>query len=1158
MHSKPIFFDPTGQRGSFLSWIIRIGTVAVALIGVVFVILLTGNEPPILSDLRGRAKVLFEPLQPPVVTTAVSRHSLTKSAERVAAELRRKEHDLSRIAQIKTQTQGRPGDQGGARGVSGRALSVGFYANWDEASFSALKRDFPHLDWVIPSWLTVYGPEGTIRNELNHKALELIQSVDPAKPAFPMIQNAIEGKWDGPGLAKWLADPAKRASRLKEIIDFLAFNQMQGLTVDFEEVPASAQADLKTFLTEMSAAFKPRGWSVLLTVPFDDPAWDYVAYSHIVDYTILMAYDEHWEEGASGSVAGQSWFENLLDKRMKELDPDHTIIALGSYGYDWASGKTADDLTFQDVANLARTTDAEIDFDPDAENPHFTYKDKNGQSHDVWFLDGVTAFNEVHASDIYRPVGYAVWRIGSEDPSIWSVLGRPYGAPAPESLKTVSASRDVMFDGEGEILHFSSEPSDGKRTIELDPETGDIVDQNDTVLPTSFVIQRFGKQTKKLALTFDDGPDPTWTPKILDILREKNVRATFFIIGENAGAYPEIVQREFAEGHDIGNHTFTHPNLVELPPAMAKLEINATRKVFEAITGHTMRLFRAPFLGDSDPTTYDELEPAALAQKMGFVTVGLRIDPDDWLRPPAQVIIDRILEQVANKDPDDAGNVILLHDAGGDRAGTAAALPGLIDALRAKGYELVPVSELAGLTREQANPALPPGMFAPLVNRSVFFTLGWSGHLLQALFIGAIWLGFSRVLFLCGLGLVHRYKELRRTKLPSSFPRVSVIIPAFNEAKVIVQSVERILASNYPDLQVIVVDDGSTDGTSAVVARSFGARANVKLLTVPNGGKANAINLGLAEASGEIIVALDADTLFEPHTIASLARWFEDPTIGGVAGNAKVGNRINTITRWQALEYVSAQNLERRALDVLSCITVVPGAVGAWRRSVLDQLGGFPINTLAEDQDLTIAVQRAGYRVVFDSDAVAWTEAPDTIRGLVKQRFRWAYGTLQCLWKHRDVMLRPRFKMLGMIALPQVLLFQVLLAIIAPLVDFMLVWQILRTGLDYLQHKNQFNPDSLVITLIYFLAFMATDFAAVALAFIIERNENWKLMLWLGLQRFGYRQILYYVVVKSLIKALFGALVGWGKLDRKATVSMPLSDRDGGPGGVIPTSTAAE
>ena len=1136
MRSKPVFFDPTGKRAVRLSWSLRIALTTVLVIGVAFVVLLFANNAPLSTSLEGSAETLF---RPPVAAT-VSRHSLQKSATRVAAELRGKERDVARLNYLKGQTQSRPQEASGP--VPGRSLSIGFYANWDQTSFSALEKDLPHLDWVIPTWLSVQGDDIGIRNDLDHRGLEAIRDQDPDKPIFPLLQNSVDGKWDSVGLAKWLADPVKRAARLKEIIDFLDFNQCQGLTVDFEEVPDNAQPNLQTFLKEMSAAFKPRGWKILLSVPFDDDSWDYAAYSKITDYLILMAYDEHWETGIAGPVASQGWYEKLLDQRMKDLDPDHTIVAIGNYGYDWGKpGAQAEDVTFPDVARIARMQASSIDFDADAENPHFTYKDNAGQAHNVWFLDAVSAFNEVHAADIYRPAGYAVWRLGAEDPSIWTVLGRPYDSAAPEALKAIPATQEVYFQNQGEILHVAAQPSTGQRVYELDPETGDIVDENYETLPSSFVIQRFGSQPKKIALTFDDGPDPTWTPQILDILKAKHVEATFFIIGENAGASPDIVEREYEEGHDVGNHTFTHPNVVELPVSMAKLEINATRRLFEAITGHSMRLFRAPFMGDSDPTTMDELGPVALAQSMGFVSVGLRIDPDDWLRPPAQTIVDRILKQVSDPDPDNVGNVILLHDAGGDRSETIKALPELIDALRARGFQFVTASQLAGLTREQAMPALPPGMFEPLINRSVFYTLGWSQHLLQAMFIGAIWLGFARVLFLSGLGLIHRIREARRPKpfFEGALPQVSVIIPAHNEAAVIAQSVERILGSTYPGLEVIVIDDGSTDGTSAIVQRDFGHNPAVKLLTVPNGGKANAINQGLAQARGSIIVALDADTLFEKDTIANLTRWFVDPAVGAVAGNAKVGNRINTITKWQALEYISAQNLERRALVTLGCMTVVPGAVGAWRREALEKLGRFPTNTLAEDQDLTISVQKAGYSVVFDSEAVAWTEAPDTFQGLIRQRFRWAYGTLQCLWKHRDVTFRPRFGTLGLVAMPQVWLFQVLLTVMAPLVDFMLVWQILHTGLDYLQHRNQFNPDNLLITLVYFGIFMATDFLAVALAFVIEGKENWRLMLWLGLQRIGYRQILYYVVVKSVITALLGPLVGWNKLDRKATVSMP-------------------
>jgi len=317
----------------------------------------------------------------------------------------------------------------------------------------------------------------------------------------------------------------------------------------------------------------------------------------------------------------------------------------------------------------------------------------------------------------------------------------------------------------------------------------------------------------------------------------------------------------------------------------------------------------------------------------------------------------------------------------------------------------------------------------------------------------------------------------------------------------------------------------------------FGAEPRVTLLSLPNGGKAVAVNAGLARAQGDIVVALDADTQFEPSTIARLTRWFADPQIGAVAGNAKVGNRINTLTRWQALEYITAQNLERRALAALGCITVVPGAVGAWRRDALMRLGGFPSDTLAEDQDLTIAAQKAGYKVLFDADAIAWTEAPDTFAGLAKQRFRWAFGTLQCLWKHSDAFLAPRYGALGIVAIPQIWLFQILLSLVSPFVDLMLITQLIGAGIDYLQHGEQYDPSNLQLACFYYALFIAADLAAGAIAFLFEAKENGRLLWWLALQRFGYRQLMYYVVAKSVMSAAKGHFVGWGKLERKATVN---------------------
>jgi len=309
-------------------------------------------------------------------------------------------------------------------------------------------------------------------------------------------------------------------------------------------------------------------------------------------------------------------------------------------------------------------------------------------------------------------------------------------------------------------------------------------------------------------------------------------------------------------------------------------------------------------------------------------------------------------------------------------------------------------------------------------------------------------------------------------------------------------------------------------------------------LTFVNGGKARALNRGLKQTQGEIVVALDADTLFPPDTLPRLARWFVDPRVGAVAGNAMVGNRLNLLTRWQALEYVTAQNLERRALAALGAVTVVPGAVGAWRRSVLTALGGYPSDTLAEDQDLTLAVQQAGWRVEFDSSARAYTEAPDTVRGLLNQRFRWSFGTLQCLWKHRSALFNPKRPVLGFVALPQIWLFQIFLTVAAPLVDLAIISSLIWSVYGRAFHPVEWSPDNFIRSVFYWAAFIFLDLSAGALGMSLERKAPWADLIWLPIQRFGYRQLMYYVVVKSVVTAIRGYRVGWGKQERRATAVM--------------------
>ena len=438
-------------------------------------------------------------------------------------------------------------------------------------------------------------------------------------------------------------------------------------------------------------------------------------------------------------------------------------------------------------------------------------------------------------------------------------------------------------------------------------------------------------------------------------------------------------------------------------------------------------------------------------------------------------------------------------------------------------------------------PPLPPSQsFYTRTDTVAFLLLSTGGWLLQWAFIVGIVLGLGRLVFIGALAFAQWARSRRREREHRGEhyePFVSVIVPAFNEARVIESTIRSLLNSDYPSLEIIVVDDGSTDRTSEVVRESFGDEPLVRLFTEANAGKAVALNFGLRYAKGDVIVALDADTQFPANTIRGLARRFVDPQIGAVAGNAKVGNRINIVTRWQALEYITSQNMDRRAFASLNCITVVPGSVGAWRRELIEQCGGFSTDTLAEDQDLTLLIRKLGYKIGYEESAIGWTEAPDRLGMLARQRFRWAYGTLQCLWKHRDTLFRPRYGALGFVAMPNVWIFQIIFPLISPIMDLMLVYTFLSNGLDWLQQPSGYRFTNLQQVLFYYALFLAVDWCAAGFAFALERKEHWRLLWWLFLQRFCYRQVMYYVMVKSVSTAIRGAVVGWGKLERKATVA---------------------
>lgn len=1142
----PVFFDPGGRRWRHTRRVGLASAVLVTGLAIIFIASVLVN--PLLPHLNLRPLAGLPhaaDLKPKPLLTAANPGAL--KAKRAAAAL---QHELAKAKHVlpatrATQTVLVPPPHAQLPSTSAnKPLAIGFYVNWDESSYASLKRNQDHLDWVITEWAHLQeGPQQTspLATQIDVPALNLIRLTRPQIRILPMVQNLVDEKWDPELLAHSVADEPSRQRLVNTLLAFVSENKFAGICVDFEEPTTATRPNLLVFMQELHAAFSAQNLMLVQAVPFDDQEWDYKQYAAATDYSILMAYDQHWAGSDPGSVASQDWYERTLASRMADLNPARTIVAIGSYGYDWTAGESeAHEVTVQEALISARDSEATIVFDDATKNPHFEYTEEDQSEHQVWFLDGVTAYNQMHVGKKFNCAGYAIWRLGSEDPSVWSIFGSGQNADAPDPLRRITYGYQVDFEGTGELLKILSRPQEGSRDLKLDDNTGLVVSERYLSTPSSYVIQRAGDHPGLIALTFDDGPDPQWTPAILDILKRENAPATFFIIGKNGQSYPDLVRRIVNEGHEIGNHTFSHPNLGEIPRPLVDLELNATQRLIESLTGRSTVLFRPPYFGDAEADKPEEVEPAIRAEQLGYIMVGLRIDPSDWKTPvSAEEIIQRTIDRSMDTNPETRGQVVLLHDSGGDRSATVAALPGLIHQLRSHGMRLVTVSELGGLTRDQVMPVTMPGQRVYTEADTVaFYFLSASGWLLQWTFLIGILLGLGRLLFIGSLALSQwiRARQRQRSHAGESYsPFVSVIVPAYNEEVVIVNTIRSLLASNYQKFEIIVVDDGSTDNTSQIVSEKFSGDARVRLFTTTNIGKSGALNLGLRHAKGSVVIALDADTLFAPQTIGSLAQRFYDPRLGALAGNAKVGNRINIVTRWQALEYITSQNMDRRAFASLNCITVVPGAVGAWRRDLLSEIGGFPSDTLAEDQDLTLQIRRLGYNIGYEEMAIAWTEAPDRLRTLARQRFRWAFGTLQCMWKHRDALFRPRYGTLGFIAMPNVWIFQILFALLSPVMDLIVVYTLIAAGLEKLQQPDGYRFTSLQQVLFYYALFLAIDWIAAAFAFLLERRERWGLLWWLFLQRFCYRQVMYYVMIKSVATALQGALVGWGKLERKAT-----------------------
>ena len=1043
-------------------------------------------------------------------------------------------------------------------------LRAAFFVSWDPNSLASLKKHYKDIDLLMPEQLHAVTPDGAItvvdyeRNQTvqvspaeafarlqQDKLHQWMRAVNPPLelPMMGLLNNYDGSVWRVKEMAQLLASPASRARLARDATQFAVMSKEAGIVLDFEEVPDKSQANLREFVGELAPALHAVGLKLMIALPARDDAYDYGYFGKATDAIIVMNYDQHWLTSEPGPIAAQDWFiENL--RQLREVVPaQKLVVGIANYAYDWTETTKketphAEEFSIQEALLHAYESEAEMEFDPASLNPHYSYSDEQNHTHQVWLLDAVTAYNELRAAERLGVQGTALWRMGSSDSSLWPIWDatRPDDAIRAK-ITDIPPGPDLILEGDGDIWHIADVPKQGRRSITYDSSTDLITSEKYEAYPLSYDIDEIGGVKGKVVISFDDGPDRRWTPKILDILKEKKVPAVFFVIGDQANRAPDLLKREYNEGHEIGNHTFTHPEFTEeLSHTQLRWELNLTQRLIESTLGVKSLLFRPPYGIDHQPEYAEEVAPLPYPQDLGYIIVGQRIDPRDWYMPdnqhqlPASEIVAEVMKEVSK------GNIILFHDGGGDRSQTIAALPQVIDELRAKGYRFVSVADLLG--KQRADLMVPLSFRERLAAQAdgfIFSIFQWSRFAIATIFILGIVLVSGRAAV---IGLLAIAEKLRpdTAKLPEPPPGVTVLIPAHNEESVIVQTVQSVLLSDLDDIRVIVVDDGSKDRTLELLQSKFGRNEAVEIIHQVNQGKAAALNNALSRAQTQIVVTIDADTEIESDAIRKLLRHFSNPSVGAVAGNVKVGNRSRWLTRWQALEYITSQNMEKRAFDLLNCITVVPGALGAWRREAIEAAGGITADTVAEDADLTIAIRRLGWRVTYDEEAIAWTEAPETPGQLIGQRFRWTFGTLQSFWKHSDTLFRPKYGTLGWVALPNIFIFQIVLPLVSPILDLLFFGSLLLWGLAGLhitQIPHLWTTADVQRSVVFFLGFLIIDVMTCVVAFALERHEDWTLLIPVLLQRFYYRQLMYIVLFRSVKEAVSGRPVGWKGVEKE-------------------------
>ncbi len=797
-------------------------------------------------------------------------------------------------------------------------------------------------------------------------------------------------------------------------------------------------------------------------------------------------------------------------------------------------------LSYENVGELIIENSLDIESQKNSIASFIRFEDENGVENKIYIRDSISIYNlmvSLSNLDLKNLQGYGVGNVGFEDPQIWNILLEPSLEKNKEELEDFWFTDSVEVNGKGDIPLPVEDRVIGERKLNF---LGDYISSQEiTSFPQQSVVELTGNGKNKIAITFDDGPHPDYTPPILDILKEENVKGVFFVTGINVLKYPEVAQRIVDEGHEIANHTYTHPRTYSMSDETFKNELIATTNIIQEVTGVTPKLFRIPFSDTIETETEHDLRRYRIADELGLKIAGYDLNSQDWILNDK----DKILEEVFSQDFKNS-NQLLLHDGGFQRKSTVDSLQPIIKGLKNEGVDIVRVDELESGTANilSATKSNSQNLFKRI---GFVFQSALSTFLTLYLFLFLIF-SILRFIFLWFMNAFSvfdktssRFSALKENSL------VSIVIACYNEEKIIKKTIESALMSSYDNIEIIVVNDGSTDKSLSILKENFQGNKKVRILSIPNGGKANAINHALGFCKGEYIFSIDADTIVLPETLQNLLQGMT-PNVGAIAGNIQVGNDNNLLTKNQRLEYISAQNFDKIGYQVLNTIMVVPGALGLWRKKAIFEAGFYHTDTLAEDADLTIRIIKKGWKVKYDSKAIALTEAPETISSFIKQRVRWSYGTLQTAFKHRDMLFNRKYGWFGFVIIPEIILSNIFLLVTAVNNLFLLTLfvKIVSTFIGADIYIGSFFESADVYAILFYLVlFLSLYLLTVLLAMVRDKSKNkWYLLLYIPFNIYLYRQLIWVISFWVLVKAIKGKRAFWNHFEKRGNMLVKIEN----------------